>query len=415
MAIDTDTEGKTALIEQSVNTSKDEFMQLLDRVHEVNAVPKYEIPKIVGLDRTFKELTEINPAPLDDWVALMESTLTGLKGLPPDSAKNDLLGVLGPLSDAIGTAEEFVKRRVKPAVRPQIDALASMSWTNFFQVLLAYFVIPYRRLLTGFDVDSLVIPKELDLGRDHDQDLIKMLQKDNAVVSVYMDDVQADANRLVRDKLTHFLDQMTAILPLKTKIRAAMLPGHTMTLQYIQQALLYGPLAELMDPNRVAGPSAMDGAGVAIADASARLILNIVSVSIAKATKERLTFNDEEIRDMIAVRKAKEEMEIVTMFANMSDDRRAAELTMKRLGIGEKWSIGGTKLVYAYDAGQYSREKMERARAGIGDDEFGVGTDEVTSFAQGVLTDEFGNIMQTEDQIERDGGYDNAQMREDDY
>jgi hypothetical protein len=140
-----------------------------------------------------------------------------------------------------------------------------------------------------------------------------------------------------------------------------------------------------------------------------------VSVSIAKATKERLTFNEEEIRDMIAVRKAKEEMEIVTMFANMSDDRRAAELTMKRLGIGEKWSIGGTKLVYAYDAGQYSREKAERARAGIGDDEFGIGTNEVASFAQEARTDEFGFVMESEDHRERDGGYDTAQVREDDY
>jgi hypothetical protein len=108
-------------------------------------------------------------------------------------------------------------------------------------------------------------------------------------------------------------------------------------------------------------------------------------------------------------------MEIVTMFANMSDDRRAAELTMKRLGIGEKWSIGGTRLVYAYDAGQYSRERAERERAGISDNEFGIGADEVTSFAQEVRTDEFGFVVGSEDARERDGGYDNAQLREDDY
>jgi hypothetical protein len=414
MVIDTDTEGKTALIEQSVDTSKDAFMQLLDRVHDVNTVPNYTIPKIIGLDRTFKELAEMNPVPLDGWTELMESTLRGLKGLPADMERNDLIPVLGPLSDAIGTAKEFLNRRVKPVVRAQIDALASMSWTNFFQVLLAYFVIPYRRLLTNFDVDKVKIPKDLELGRDHEGDLMTMLQKDNAIVSVYRDDVQRDSNRLIREKLAHFLAQMTEILPFKTKIRAIMLPGRTETLQYIQQALLYGPLAELINPN-ITSMGASEGAGVAIADASARLILNIVSVSIAKATKERLTFNEEEIRDMIAVRKAKEEMEIVTMFANMSDDRRAAELTMKRLGIGEKWSIGGTKLVYAYDAGQYSREKAERARAGIGDDEFGIGTNEVASFAQEARTDEFGFVMESEDHRERDGGYDTAQVREDDY
>jgi hypothetical protein len=418
LAMDTDTEGKTALIEQSVNTTKDVFYELVDRVHEVNAVPKYVTPKIVGIDRTFTDMAEMSPQPMDGWQEIMESTLRGFQGLTPDADRHDIIGILGPLSDLIGQAEEFVKSRVKSATRAHLDSLGSMSWTNFFQILLSYFVIPYRRLLTQFDIDSLIVPKELDLSREHVGDLLAILKKDNAIVSVYKGDVHAPANMLVRDKLQHFLSQMSTILSFKSRIRAVMLPGRTETLNYIQQAFLYGPLAELMDPNRApvgSGMASTEGASSAVTDLSAKLILNIVSVTIAKAVKERLTFNDDEIREMMAVRKAKEEMEIVTMFAGMSDDRRAAELTMKRLGIGEKWSIGGTKLVYAYDATQYEREKRERSRAGISDDEFGIGADEITSFGAEAQVDQFGFVMESEDQRERDGGYDIAQMREDDY
>jgi len=59
----------------------------------------------------------------------------------------------------------------------------------------------------------------------------------------------------------------------------------------------------------------------------------------------------------------------------------------KKLGIGE-YAVGGTKAIYAYNEEQYDRERIQRNEMGF------------TEMVEGG---------------EGDGGYDNAQVQEDDY
>jgi hypothetical protein len=47
----------------------------------------------------------------------------------------------------------------------------------------------------------------------------------------------------------------------------------------------------------------------------------------------------------------------------MDDDAKLVDKVNQALGLG-KWAIGGSKLIYAYDAGQYEREREERIRRG---------------------------------------------------
>jgi len=50
----------------------------------------------------------------------------------------------------------------------------------------------------------------------------------------------------------------------------------------------------------------------------------------------------------------------------LSPEEKAVELMNKRLGLG-KWSVGGTKVIYAYDKDYYDLERQRRLDAGIMD------------------------------------------------
>jgi hypothetical protein len=50
----------------------------------------------------------------------------------------------------------------------------------------------------------------------------------------------------------------------------------------------------------------------------------------------------------------------------MDEDEKKLELVKKKLGLGD-WSVGGTKLIYAYDADYLELELEKRIEAGIDD------------------------------------------------
>ena len=60
--------------------------------------------------------------------------------------------------------------------------------------------------------------------------------------------------------MKYFLKQMSAILAFKNKIRPLVVPGRDSTLVYIQRALLYGPLATLINPSEIPDGTEMKSA-----------------------------------------------------------------------------------------------------------------------------------------------------------
>ena len=92
-------------------------------------------------------------------------------------------------------------------------------------------------------------------------------------------------------------------------------------------------------------------------------------------------------------------------------DAKKVDNINQALGIG-KWAIGGSKLIYAYDAGQYEREREDRIRRG--------GTDlpylEETGGQTNNMVYEFGGVIPgQQDFYESQGGFDVAQEDDDDF
>jgi len=119
---------------------------------------------------------------------------------------------------------------------------------------------------------------------------------------------------------------------------------------------------------------------------------------LAKYNKERISYNDQELKNKIAIRDEKERVNIVAEFNTLSDEERAMALMNKRLGMG-KWSVGGTKLIYAYDKDYYDAEREKRLHAGIMDDMENM--------------DNMGDMG--DEPFEEEEGYDNNQHADDDY
>ena len=358
--MDTGSSGKDALVTQGVDISRDTFQALLDNVHAVNSIPKYNIPSLTTTDNTLNNLASMEFAPLVGWADIIRETIVELTKLPPNGNRGDVANALGSISTAIGDAEDIVNALMPVRARDALITIADISWTNFFQLVHAYFIIPFQRIVSNYDTKNILIPSELELSDDHFKDVERLLGNDANVAFIFGQKLAG--RRFVYAKLAHFLKQMSAATQFKSSISAIMLPGRTQTLNYIQRAFLYGPIAELIDATRIP-----PGVEIVMGDKDIDLIQSLVDFSLLKAMRERLTFSDIELRELLEMRSEKEKIDIIKSFGTMTDDERAVEMTNKFLGLG-RWAVGGTKRIWAYDPDQYDLEKSQRAAAGIEED-----------------------------------------------
>jgi hypothetical protein len=91
-----------------------------------------------------------------------------------------------------------------------------------------------------------------------------------------------------------------------------------------------------------------------------------LSETFTKYNKEKLSYNEKEIKNMIEVKNELERVHVIKGFDKLGDDEKQIELMNKRLGLGQ-WAVGGTKLIYAYDKDYYDLERQRRLDAGIMD------------------------------------------------
>ena len=383
--MDTDTEGKSALISQNIQTNTDEFTALLDKIHTVNKVEPIPMKEITSVVDIMSALGEVVPEPIAGWSAIVQETTTNFLrlGSDADPKRSDIVEAAGTISEATRTSEEIIHQRLTSEIHQRImNNISRLSWVNFFQVIQTYFITPFQRLVSQFDTESLYIPTELAkaLSETHVTDLQPILNDDMKLLSTKGADIMLPKLQLARIKLQQYINQMSVLLPFKNSIRPTVVPGRQLTLEYIQQALFYGPLSTLLHSAEIPAGAQIKSASKSVGDISMRFLLEIVGFTLNKYDKEKLSYDAKEIKNMIEVRAEKERVHIVSEFNKLSDEERRIELQNKRYGIG-KWAVGGTKVIHAYDKEYYDLERQKRMAAGISnfpglDDELYQGRDE---------------------------------------
>ena len=414
--LDTDTEGKSALASQNIQTTTDEFTKLLDIIHKVNKVESIKTIEHTSIKDIMTEFGNIQPQPINNWNTILLETTDQFLKLPPDADRGDIAVAAGPISDATTNSENIIHSRLTDKIYHDIiEDIVKLSWSNFFQVIQSYFIVPFQRILTQFSSSSLFVPIELKkiLSEDHvRKDIIPILENDMQVIKLKEEEIKKPTLQLARSKIRYFLSQMSSLLNFKNKIRPIIIPGHDKTLVYIQRTILYGPLATMINPSEIPVGTAITSTVHSIGDPSMRFLLEIVALTLRKFKSEKLSFNDREIKELIAIRNEKERVNVIAEFDKLSDEERGIELINKRLGLG-KWAVGGTKLIYAYDKDYYDLERQKREAAGI--IEFpGLGPDQIVSL-DGRPIDITGFPIISDTEFEKEGGYNHNQHGDDDH
>ena len=417
--MDAEKEGKPALQSQEVVTDTEAFTSLLDTIHNVYEVFPTPLPHRTGFTEIMDEFGAMDPAPTDNWPDLIRQTMDALgtikmNGVNAEEVKGDILVALGPLSDAARMYEEQLRMRFPPKYMAVADEIVKLPWNAFYQVMQIYFVTLFQRVLSGFSKGSLFIPVELraTLSDQHVSDLEGMMTAHlsgfHRVVTSF---AEAPLLDLAKVKLIYYTEQMSEVLQFRDKIRVSTLPGRRYTLEYLQRILFYGPLSMLVDSFHIPENAPIQSAVKEIGNTSIQYLLLLIQTSLETYSKERLSYDENKIKDMIAIQAEKERVHVLKEFDRLTDEERAIEKLNKKLGLG-KWAVGGTKLIYAYDKEYYDQERTRRLDAGMIDFP-GVSTGEMLP-PDGREKDDMGYSLFSDQEYEREGGYSHVQHGDDD-
>jgi len=207
------------------------------------------------------------------------------------------------------------------------------------------------------------------LGGEHMGHLHTMLDAHVAVNKKYQSSLKEG---IAVAKIEYFLTQIQGFLSFASELQAGRTPGGLIGVKYLKYALFLGPFAELLDLNRAPPGSGGDVATTSLVDKSGTVLTAFINGCMAQFEGESLSYSPDEIRLRIAKSAEKEKMNFIGDLDKMDDDGKQVELVNKALGIG-KWSIGGSKLIFAYDADQWEKERDERIRRGENDLDAGQG------------------------------------------
>jgi hypothetical protein len=154
------------------------------------------------------------------------------------------------------------------------------------------------------------------------------------------------------------VEQLSEINKISTELRISRMkfsPKLTevqvqMFFNQIMKTLVLGPLGELANPE--VNPESPDGMTSPDPANSDQFLIKFVSACLVKYKKEAVSFNPEETKQKIAEAKELEAQRFVKKLDKLTPEERQIELQKKKYGYGD-WAIGGTKLVYSYDADQW--------------------------------------------------------------
>ena len=352
--------GKSALESQKVAVTKDTFQDVLDATHTKFRVTMPEIERPLTGTALMERLTRIDPTPFEEWRPLLLQTIEQVSKMPPTPDSMTVAEAYGSMSDFLARTLEDIERRVGEASMRSLRSILKQSPSQIVESMRTYFLVPFQRLLLGFNTDSLRVPTKYGLPVATRDDVDQSLRDHLS----YLTNLKKHVKGYTKIKLEQAKAQLSAILPiLQNEIRSNLVPGGEKGIPFLVGSLVIGVLAEFINPNRI--PSGLVEQGGAF-EPTARVPLTILEVCLSRLDVEGLDFSEDAIRDMISRRNDAEKMTFINRLDRLSPEEKKVALMNKRLGLKE-WSVGGTKAIFALDPDQYERERDQRIEMGLGD------------------------------------------------
>ena len=396
------TKGKSALESQRVVVDRSTFENVLDAAHNKFHVDLPEIKQPLTGVALLTRLLRIEPEPFEGCRRLLMQTIGRVNSLAPGGADEIAIAeAYNPMSEYMVEMLGNITMRIGGPATETLKALLKQSPAQIVESVRTYFLVPFQRLTIKFKPESLKVQKSYKLPGDIENTI-------NAAIDSHLDYLQK-LSRVVGGytaiKLEQAKRQLAALLPvIQNEIRAQLVPGGMAGTAYLIGGLITGVLGEFINPNVV--PDGVSGTGGRV-EATARVPINILEVCLSRLQLEGLSFTEDEIRDLIALRTNAEKELFVRSQNGMTPAEKKADLMMKRLGIG-KWAIGGTKAVSTLNPEMLELEREQRIQMGLGDF---ITDPEAAAYAAALLNDDmYGGGGEG-----AEAGYENAQEAADDF
>jgi hypothetical protein len=419
--INPDEEGLQALQGQDVDISSSAFEELLDKCHTNYSVKPYTIPTIPQPEKRMESIAAIEPQPVAGWKEMLDAALAQIKTLPPTATDIDISKALGPLSSLEAKKDELVGRLLMQPTRsgkmPVLDGdyysilqkIKNQPTEELLEIIETYFLSAAKRVLTptGF-TQYYAANYKLNLENTNvAEDIEKIMRPHYSNLSTFTAVLQQEGMEMAKEKLSYFVAQISAFMTFREYYKALLLPGTSITQQYVLWLGFLGPLAALLDEREIVpGSSAVTLSG-ALRTASTTAVIDFIRNQLVKYSEELKSYSPEEIKLIIAEDSQRENDQILEYFNKMDPNEKEVELILKANKMG-RWARGNSAGIRQYDDEQYEFERNERLKTGKND--FAGMTDIAEMAAQ--QYNPF-DMMNAEGRAE--DGYDNAQVAADDF
>lgn len=350
--------------EQGIPISIDSFERLLDISHSKQTFKSYYAPMPPAPEKFLENMQALEVTPIENWSQRILQLLAELQKLPPSATDAEIALAFSPLTEKLNEAEEFCKQeiqkfeagsRMSTRDRKGWDRLSEIvNSENVYEIVRACIVIPCARVLRKFNRKILESVKPFyNLSSDHKDDIASFMSKHTKPMSI-IEGTPLDEFALA--KLEIFVDRVAEFLKNSAELKSNRLPYGKALLPYLNRIAIMGPLAELLDSNKI--PETFSSSDINSINSKLNVLIRFILNLLDQYSRERLAYSTEEIRNSLAREIEKEKNDILKYFDAMSEEEKRVELVKKKLGIG-RWSIGGTKLIWAYNQEQYDKERAD--------------------------------------------------------
>ena len=366
-----------AVAANKITTDMETYQALLDKVHvnyyvEMPALMTEEVTKVIP--KALADFANMDPPPFFNappipdppprWSDLFTEINTELKKLVEKTNVEPLTlaEIMTPLSNVIEPMKTYVRTKYNSLEHKDIlrglDTLADLSWTNFIQVLETYFLKPAQNLVFNYSVEAPLTYKNGRLADTHMTMIQNMIKADRSVNKDFAQLAeQNETNKLAHAKLKVFVNQMTKITSFRNRINPIYFPGREKTFKYFQAIFVYGPLAALFNPD-------IDEDGIGTNPAVSKLAVSetipaMIGGTLLNFMKQRLTYDDEQVKLIIADSAEKEKQGMLKWLKSLTEDERRLMQVNKVLKLG-RFEIGADWKTFAvYSAKEFRRRTGE--------------------------------------------------------
>lgn len=399
-------QAQTAVSKADIDTSVETFQELLQIVQE-----KHEVePMFLGdaeswSKKTLVDIGSLEYPPLADWESSFTKMIERLKTFKKSVKGTDAIDP-GTISEILAQTEgeevsipqlasncrsevraafekiKFKDPRVREVKLEILERIATLPWHNFIQVLETYFLRVGKNLLYHYDIKSLKSYKNKLLADITITNIKESFDRNNVILAKYY--AEFSKKTFAKQKMAKFLAQLTCIIHLKNRVRPSYFVGGQTTFKWIQLCFFYGPLSELVnsmiepfedidqvpeyilpreDPE-AEEEAVKESARSSLNDSSIKTLLAIVNDITTLFQQYQLSYNDDQLKQILEERAEKEKQVMLGSLQAMSPEQKNLHKLQRVLGIGE-FGIDIIKQVVRYNKGQVKQDTNVMKAAGM--------------------------------------------------